>query len=72
VELLAPVRNEALRGELLDALERCMADNTNAWTLDTDGAWARRRAGASEPRDAQLELMARHAGRATEATAGTT
>ena len=33
VELLAPVRDEALRSELLDALERGMADNTNAWTL---------------------------------------
>ena len=33
VELLAPVRDEALRSELLDTLERCMADDTNAWTL---------------------------------------
>ena len=42
VELLAPVRDEALRGELLDTLERCMADDTNAWVLAADGAWARR------------------------------
>jgi polyphosphate kinase len=72
VELLAPVRDEALRADLLDTLERCMADNTNAWTLDADGAWARRQAGASEPRSAQRELMARHAARAAEATAGAT
>ena len=40
VELLAPVRDEALRNELLDTLERCMADDTNAWTLAPDGAWS--------------------------------
>ena len=33
VELLAPVRDEALRDDLLDTLERCFADNTNAWEL---------------------------------------
>ena len=64
VELLAPVRDEALRGELLDALERCMADDTNAWTLGEDGAWTRREPSAAEPRNAQHELMARHAARA--------
>ena len=48
VELLAPVRDEALRGELLDALERCMADNTNAWVLAADGAWARRSPGSDQ------------------------
>ena len=41
VELLAPVRDEPLQGELLDTLERCMADNTNAWVLGR-----RRRVGA--------------------------
>jgi polyphosphate kinase len=68
VELIAPVRDESLRAELLDALERCMADDTNAWTLDPEGAWHRREP-AGEPRNAQRELMARHAGRATEASA---
>jgi polyphosphate kinase len=71
VELLAPVRDEALRAELLDTLERCMADNTNAWTLDADGAWTRRAPGGSEPRNAQDELMARHAARAAEAATTT-
>ena len=70
VELLAPVREEALRHELLDALERCMADDTNAWTLAEDGTWTRREPSPSEPRDAQKELMARHAARAVEAAAG--
>ena len=38
VELLAPVREPALRGRADDALERCMRDDTNAWTLEEDGA----------------------------------
>jgi polyphosphate kinase len=67
VELLAPVRDETLRGELLDALERCMADNTNAWTLAADGDWTRRDPDEGEPRNAQLELMAFHAARAADA-----
>jgi polyphosphate kinase len=68
VELLAPVRDESLRGELLDTLERGMADNTNAWTLDADGAWTRR-SPDGEPRNVQNELMALHAARAAEAAA---
>jgi len=71
VELLAPVRDESLRHELLDTLERCMADDTNAWTLAEDGAWTRRIPSRTEPRNAQRELMARHAARAVEAAAGT-
>jgi polyphosphate kinase len=69
VELIAPVRDETLRGDLLDTLERCMADNTNAWTLGPEGTWSRRTPDGSEPRNAQRELMARHAARAAEATA---
>jgi polyphosphate kinase len=69
VELLAPVRDEYLRAELLDTLERSMADNTNAWTLDADGIWTRRAPDGSEPRNVQKELMARHAARAAEAAA---
>jgi len=72
VELFAPVRDGALRAELLDTLERCMADDANAWTLGPDGAWTRRTPSATEPRHAQAELMARHAARAAEAAAGTT
>src|SRR6185503_11979003 len=33
VELLAPVRDRDLRGDLLDTLERCFADDTNSWEL---------------------------------------
>jgi polyphosphate kinase len=66
VELLAPVRDASLRGELLDALERCLADNTHAWELDSDGAWTRRTPGDDPPRDVQVELLERHATRAVE------
>jgi len=65
VELLAPVLDEALRAEVLETLELCLADNVNAWELGADGAWQRRRPDG-EPRSAQRELMARHAARAAE------
>ena len=43
VELLVPVTDPALRDQMLDALERCLADNTHAWDLDASGTWNRRR-----------------------------
>jgi polyphosphate kinase len=70
VELLAPVRDEALRAELLDTFERCMADDANAWVLGSDGDWLRREPSESDPRSVQGELMARHAARAADAAAG--
>ena len=69
VELLAPVRDAALRGEIADSMERCMADNTNAWVLGADGAWTRREPGTDGPRNVQDELRAFHAERAAEAQA---
>jgi len=68
VELLAPVREDSLRADLLDTLDRCFADNTNAWELGEDGRWTRR-APNGEPRSVQRELMAGHAARAAEAAA---
>jgi polyphosphate kinase len=65
VELLAPVLDDGLRAEVLETLELCLADNANAWELDAEGAWARRRPDGS-PRSAQRELMARHAARAAD------
>ena len=68
VELVAPVRDADLRAELLDTLERCFADNANAWELGptAPGCAARR---AEEPRNVQDELRAWHAARAAEAQA---
>jgi polyphosphate kinase len=65
VELVAPVRDPALRDDVLDTLERCLADDTNAWELGPDGEWTRRTP-AEEPSAVQDELMAVHAVRAAE------
>jgi polyphosphate kinase len=65
VELVAPVEDAALKAELLDVLERCLADNAGSWELDSDGRW-KRRLPDGELRNAQEELMARHSARAAE------
>jgi polyphosphate kinase len=56
VELLTPVENEDLQAELEDTLERCLADDTFAWTLEGDGHWHRREGGT---RSVHHELMER-------------
>jgi polyphosphate kinase len=56
VELLTPVEDPELRAELDDTLERCLADDTFAWTLQGDGAWKRRTGGK---RGVHRELMER-------------
>jgi polyphosphate kinase len=68
VELLAPVRDEALRGDLADTLDRCFDDDTNAWELDREGVWTRiAPPKGSEPRSVHRELMGAHAAEAAEA-----
>ena len=71
VELVAPVEDENLKAEMLDVLERCFADNTNAWELDGDGRWTRDVASAAARRNVQEELRERHAARAAEHLATT-
>jgi polyphosphate kinase len=66
VELVAPIEDEALRGELLGVLELCFAENANAWELDSDGIWTRLEAPAGERHSVQEELRARHSARAGE------
>jgi polyphosphate kinase len=56
VELLVPVESPELQSELDDTLERCLADDTNAWTLDADGDWTRR---SGTTRSVHAELMER-------------
>jgi polyphosphate kinase len=65
VELVAPVDEKALRDDLLAVLERCLADNTHAWELTSEGTWERRTAPEGERRSVQRELMAGHAEHAT-------
>jgi polyphosphate kinase len=66
VELVAPIEDETLKADLLDVLERCFSDNTNAWELDTDGIWTRLSAPEEERRSVQEELRERHRARAAE------
>jgi polyphosphate kinase len=66
VELVAPVEHPALKVELLDVLERSLADNSNAWELDADGAWTRLAPANGQRRSVQEELRDRHAARAAE------
>jgi len=68
VELMVPIEDPRVRADLLDVLDRSLADDTNAWTLGPDGAWTRRVPG-DEPRSVQRELTARHAARASESAA---
>jgi polyphosphate kinase len=70
VELMVPVEDAAIKADLLDVLERCLADNASSWELDSDGDWSRRRPNG-ELRSAQEELMARHSARAAEHLAAT-
>ncbi len=68
VELLTPVEDPALKADIMDAVERCFADDTNAWTLGSDGAWTRIQADPDrpEPRSVHREMMVGHAARAAE------
>jgi polyphosphate kinase len=65
VELVAPVEDAVLKAELLDVLERSLADTASSWELGADGCWRRRRFDG-ELRSAQEELMARHSACAAE------
>src|SRR5690349_9300189 len=72
VELLTPIREETLRGDLIDTLDRCFSDNMNAWELDNQGNYTRRSPNNGEGRSVQRELMAAHAAAAAEASAAKT
>jgi polyphosphate kinase len=54
VEMLVPVETEEHRAEIDDTLERCLADDTFAWTLDAEGGWSRR---TGRTRSVHRELM---------------
>jgi polyphosphate kinase len=66
VELVTPIEDPALRVEMLDVLERCFADNANAWELDSEGEWSRRSPANGQRRSVQEEMRERHAARAAE------
>jgi polyphosphate kinase len=64
VELLTPIEDPELRAELDDTLERCLADDTFAWTLAADGSWTRRE---GRTRSVHQELMDRTLAQAASA-----
>jgi polyphosphate kinase len=66
VELLAPVEDPELYAELEDTLERCMADDTFAWTLDSEGLWTRLQ---GRTRSVHRELMERTLAQASSQSA---
>ncbi|MDQ3608184.1 MAG: polyphosphate kinase 1, partial [Actinomycetota bacterium] len=63
VELMFPIEDDALRDDVLDTLDRSLADDVGAWRLEPDGAWAKVATG-DEPRSVHRELMRKHAARA--------
>ncbi|MCW2968535.1 MAG: ppk [Solirubrobacteraceae bacterium] len=56
VELLAPIKDRRLADELVDVIERCLADDTFAWDLDEHGHWERRRGGTRSVHAELVEL----------------
>jgi polyphosphate kinase len=66
VELVAPIEDPSLRDEAVEIVERSLADNTNAWELDSDGRWTRRDPGGGRTRNVQDELMEWYGARAAE------
>jgi polyphosphate kinase len=66
VELVTPVDDPSLREDLLDTLERSLADDGNSWDLGSDNVWRRRTPQGPEPRSVQRELMLGHQARAAE------
>jgi len=54
VELLMPVEDPALRADIEDNFERCLADDTFAWDMRPDGSWERRQ---GRTRSVHHELM---------------
>ncbi len=70
VELVTPVRDEIARDQILDVLERCFEDNTNAWVLDSSGNWSRLSPEGGEERNVQKELMEQHLGLAAAGSPG--
>jgi polyphosphate kinase len=69
VELVVPVKDDRARAELLDVLDGSLADDTNAWTLDSEGRWTRRERNPENPRSIHQELIELHLGRAAESAA---
>ena len=69
VELLVPVRDSALRAEIEEVIERCLADDTFAWDLGSEGSWKRRE---GRTRSVHAELAEQALARVRQPTASET
>ncbi len=66
VEVMVPIADPALKGELKQLLNRCLEDNRQAWDMAADGSYSQRRPAADEEtRSVQAQLMADAAGALT-------
>ncbi|PQA49976.1 polyphosphate kinase 1 [Amnimonas aquatica] len=60
VETCFPINDPALRRRIIDdGLKVYLADNSQAWLLQSDGSWQRAEPGRSEPKAAQHVLLER-------------
>ena len=59
IELCFPVRDPRLKKRVIaEGLRMYLADNQQAWEMDSNGTYHRKRQGRAKPRSAQNELMA--------------
>jgi polyphosphate kinase len=59
IEVLAPVENARIRQEASAILDSALADNTNAWELDSEGTWTRLAPNSAKPHSHQGTMMRR-------------
>jgi len=58
VEVAFPILESALRARIVkEALETYLADNTQAWLLQSDGSYVRTTSGDAQPLTAQTTLL---------------
>jgi polyphosphate kinase len=56
VEVVVPIKDEALAARMVDVVERCLADDTFAWDMRPDGHYERRRGGTRSVHAELIEL----------------
>jgi polyphosphate kinase len=58
IELMFPIRDQALKARLMSDLDTYLADNVQAWELRADGSYVQLKPeGGAEPKAAQLTLL---------------
>ena len=67
VELVIPIEDEAVQAEMIDILDRSLADDAGCWELGSGGEWTRRRPEGPPTHDVQCEMIELAKARAAEA-----